>query len=67
MTKNSISVKKEFKQQLLASFLKSGVSFESANVVSTTHVFYLIEFKHVQQVFELGFWFCHLTGHLLFK
>lgn len=61
--KNSITVKIEYKHHLLSCLNLVGISYKKANIVSKTHITYLINTNHFQQLFLAGFYFCKITGH----
>lgn len=57
MTKNGIRVKSEYNKEFLVCALKVGLKVKQANVLETGYTTYLITFSHINQVFQLGYFF----------
>lgn len=57
MTKNGIRIKSEYNKEFLICALKVGLKVNKANVQESGFITYLITFKHVNQVFQLGYFF----------
>ena len=64
-TKNSIRIKKEYEKEFICACLQCGCHPKKANIEHSQFIFYLLEFKYFQNVFELGYIFAKHTGQRL--